>query len=395
MESGSCILSTIFLPAIGEENLMKARIFAALCVALLGLSGCIKGSKNFFYVTGTGTNEVFAFRMHTDGTITGLATPNFTTGSRPSSLAIHPPGDFMYIANSAGNDITLLTINSGNGELAVPPTNSALPPLTPPNIFPTDATPIAMAVSSASPHLYVANHDSGDITVYLIDPTNGNLGLVNGSPFAVVPGAATPSNPQSIAITPKGNFLYTANPTQGTVAAFSIGSDGGLAPVPGSPFAVGTPGTSPSFVVVHPSGSFLYLADPAHNAVLGFAIQSNGAIAAVAGSPFAAGTGVVALASDPNGAFVYAANPGDSTVSAYLVDSTGKLSPVNGSPFATGGQGPGFVLATSSFVYVADQATNDVAAFSIGSNGTLTAVKGSPFGVPVSPTWLSAVAEAQ
>lgn len=375
---------------------MRARIFAALCVALLALSGCIKGEKNFFYVTGPGTNEVFGFRMHGNGSLTALGAPNFSTGSRPAALAIHPPGDFFYIANSAGNNITLLDINTGNGNLSTPPTNSALPPLTPPNIFGAGTTPIAMVLAPNAPRLYVANRDSGDISAFLIDPTNGNLGLVSGSPFPVVPGATSPTNPQSVAITPQGNFLYTANPAQGTIAGFSVGSDGALAPVPGSPFAVGTVGTSPSFVAVHPGGSFLYAADPAHNALLGFAIQSNGAISAIAGSPFPAGAGAVALSVAPQGSFLYAANPGDNTVSAYIVDSaSGNLAPVTGSPFPTGGNGPGFVLATGSFVYVADQATNDVAAFSIGSNGTLSKVPGSPFSVAVSPSSLIAVSEGQ
>lgn len=375
---------------------MRARIFAALCVALMGLTGCIKGEKNFFYLTGQGTNEVFAFRLHGDGSLTALTTPNFSTGSRPAALAIHPPGDFFYIANSAGNNVTLLDINTGNGNLSIPPTNSALPPLTPPNIFGAGTMPIAMAVAPNAPHLYVANHDSGDISAFLIDPSNGNLGLVSGSPFTVAPGASSVTNPQSLAITPQGNFLYTANPTQGTVAGFAIGSDGGLTPVPGSPFAVGTMGTMPSFVVAHPAGNFLYVADPAHNAVLGFAIQSNGAISAISGSPFAAGSGTVALSITPQGSFLYAANAGDNTVSAFIVDpGSGKLAPVSGSPFSTGGSGPGFVLATGSFVYVADQISNDVAAFSIGSNGTLGKVPGSPFAVAVSPSWLIAVSEPQ
>lgn len=381
---------------------MRASIFAALCVALIGLSGCVKGGKNFFYVTGPGTNEVFAFRMHGDGTITPLGTPNFTAGSQPAALAIHPPGDFFYIANSAGDNITLLNVNTGNGNLEVPPTNSALPSLTPPNIFGAGSTPISMAVAPNAPRLYVANRDSGDISAFLIDPTNGNLGLVTGSPFKVLPPpplpspTPTPHNPQSLAITPKGDFLYTANPAQGTVAGFAIGSDGGLTPVPGSPFSVGTVGTSPSFIVTDPAGNFLYLADPANNAVLGFTIQSNGAISAIPGSPFPSGAGTVALSVSPQGSFLFAANHGDNTVSAFVIDpGSGKLAAVSGSPFATGGNGPGFVLATGSFVYVADQVTNDIAAFSIGNNGTLIKVKGSPFPVPVSPSWLVAVAEAQ
>ena len=371
---------------------MKARIFAALCVALMGLTGCIKGEKNFFYVTGPGTNEVFGFRVHSDGSLTALGTPNFTTGSRPAALAVHPPGDFFYIANSAGANITLLDINTGNGDLVVPPTNSALPPVTPPNIFNAGTTPIAMVMAPNAPRLYAANRDSGDISAYLIDPTNGNLGLVSGSPFRVNPDptATSPTNPQSIAISPNGGFLYTANPTQGTIAGFAIASDGSLTPVPGSPFAVGTAGTSPSFLAVHPGGSFLYAADPATNTVMGFAIGGNGAITPIAGSPFAAGLGTSALSITPQGSFLYASNSGDNTVSGYSINNSGALTQVSGSPFLTGGNVPGFVLATGSFVYVADQGTNDIAGFTIANSGTLTKVKGSPFPVPVSPSWLIA-----
>lgn len=375
---------------------MKARIFAALCVALLGLTGCIKGDKNFFYVTGQGTNEVFGFRINHDGSLTALGTPNFTTGSRPAAMAIHPPGDFFYIANSAGANITLLDINTNNGELNIPPTNSALPPLTPPNIFDAGTTPIAMVMAPNAPRLYVANRDSGNISAYLIDPTNGNLGPVPGSPFSIPGPQASPSpqNPQSIAITPKGNFVYTANTTQGTISAFSVGGDGSLTPV-ADPIPVGTAGTSPSFIAMHPGGSFLYAADPAANAVLGFSINSDGTLAPISGSPFAAGAGTVALSIAPQGSFLYAVNPGDNTISAYSIGSSGGLTPVPGSPFTSPGNGPGFVLATGSSVYVGDQITNDIAAFSIGTNGALTPVKGSPFPVAVSPSWLIATSESQ
>lgn len=374
---------------------MRARIFAALCVALMGLTGCIGGGKNFVYVTGPGTNEVFGFRMHSDGSLTPLNTPTFTAGSGPAALAIHPPGDFFYIANSAGANITLMDINTGNGELTVPPINSALPPspLTPPNIFNAGTTPISMAIAPNQPRLYVANRDSGNITAFLIDPTNGNLGAVPGSPFAVAPGAATPSNPQAVVMTPAGNFLYTANPAQGTIAGFAVNSDGSLTAVPGSPFAVGTAGTSPTSLAVHPDGNFLYAADAAQNAIMAFGIQSNGSIAAIAGSPFPAGLGTAALSIAPQGSLLYAANFVDNTVSAFVISDSGTLSQVNGSPFGTGGRGPGVVLATGAFVYVGDQTTNDIAAFAISSNGALTTVKGSPFNVPVSPTAIVAATE--
>ncbi len=368
---------------------MKARILAALFITLT-LTGCIKGSKQFIYVTGQGTNQVFGFVLHGDGSITPMGTPNFATGSQPSSIVIHPPGDFAYITNFAGNNVTLLNVNTGNGELTVPPTTAVVPPPTPPNIFNAGNGPIAAAVSPTDPFLYVLNQTSGTISGFTIDPGSGNLGLASGSPFTV------PAAPKSIAISPKGNFLYVSNPAAGTVSIFAIsaaqGSKGSLSAV-GAPVSVGV-GATPVFLTIDPSGRFLYAADPAHNAVLGFSIQSGGTLTAITGSPFAAGLQPGAVLADPGGAFLFASNFGSNDVSVFVIDSaSGALGQISGSPFATGGGGPGFMTSNGSYLYVADQTTNDVAAFLIGAGGKLSAVKGSPFNVAVSPTWLTSASE--
>lgn len=369
---------------------MKARILAALFITLASLTGCIKGSKQFIYVTGQGTNQIFGFIQHGDGSISPMGTPNFATGSQPSSIVIHPPGDFAYITNFAGNNVTLLDVNTGNGELTVPATTAVVPPPTPPNIFNAGNGPIAAAVSPTDPFLYVVNQTSGTISGFTIDPGSGNLGLATGSPFP----AGT--SPLSIAISPKGNFLYVSNPAAGTVSIFAIstaqGSQGALSAV-GLPVSVGA-GATPVFLTIEPSGRFLYIADPAHNAVLGFAIQSNGTLTAITGSPFAAGLQPGAVLADPQGAFLFAANFGSNDVSVFVIDSaSGALGQITGSPFATGGRGPGFMASTGSFLYVADQTTNDMAAFLVGAGGKLSAVPGSPFNVAVSPTWITSVSE--
>ncbi len=59
---------------------MRARTFSALCGVMAGLvvcvagflSGCASGHKQFAYVTGQGTNEVFEFRVQGNGTLVPL-----------------------------------------------------------------------------------------------------------------------------------------------------------------------------------------------------------------------------------------------------------------------------------------------------------------------------------
>lgn len=376
---------------------MRSRILGPVLVLMVGLAGCASGSKTFLYVTGPGSNEVFQFQMHANGSLTALNPANATVGSTPVSMAIRPAGDFAYIANAAGNNVTLLAVNKGNGQLAVPVNTNPIPSATPPNIFNTGTTPIAVVADPASPFLFVLNAGSNDIISYVIDPKTGNL---QGSPpvCAVLP--ALPAVPPpcvtatalplnivpGMAITPKGNLLFVGNTALSSISAFTISSTGALTAA-GAPFAIGT---VPAGMVAEASGRFLYVADPNNNHVLGFSIQSNGALTAINGSPFAAGTTPVAMATDPQGALLYVANSGSNNVSAFVIDKgTGALGAINGSPFTTAGRGPNFLAASSSFLYVSDQITNDVTAFAISSNGALTAVPGSPFNVATGPQWIA------
>jgi 6-phosphogluconolactonase len=375
---------------------MKTRMLLALCIILSVLTGCVSSQRTFLYTAGPGTNEVFGFEVHTNGGITPLGTPNFTAGSAPSALAIHPPGDFIYIANTAGSTVTLLQINTGNGDLTVPPTNSAVPPITPPNIFNTGNGPVALVVAPNAPHVYVLNQADGNISAFLLNPTNGSLSLITnppGNPPMATQTYGSFTAPSTLAISPQGDFLFVASPTQSAISAFAVNSsDGSLAEVAGSPFSTGA-ASAPTGLVMHPSGKFLYATDAASNTVLAFSVQ-NGALTTVAGSPFAAGTQPAGIATDPGGAELFVANSGSNDVSAYAIDAnSGAIAPVAGSPFATGGRGPNFVTATGAFVYVGDQTTNDISAFSIGNGGALAPVPGSPFSVATSPTGIAMTLE--
>jgi len=374
---------------------MRSRILWPVLVLMAGLAGCASGSKTFLYVTGPGSNEVFQFQMHANGSLTALNPPNASVGSTPVSMAIRPAGDFAYIANAAGNNVTLLAVNKGNGQLAVPVNSNPVPSPTPPNIFNTGATPIAVVADPASPFLFILNAGSNDIISYVIDPKTGNL--QGSTPVCAAPSPAPPAPcttatalPLNIvpgmAITPDGKLLFVGDTALSSISAFTVSSKGVLTAA-AAPLGIGT---VPAGMVAEPTGRFLYVADPNNNHVLGFSIQSNGALSAINGSPFAAGTTPVALATDPQGALLYVANSGSNNVSAFVIDkSTGALGAISGSPFATAGRGPNFLAASSSFLYVSDQITNDVTAFTIGSNGALTAVSGSPFNVATGPQWIA------
>jgi 6-phosphogluconolactonase len=371
---------------------MKARVFVALLLVAGGLTGCISGGKQFGYVTGPGTDEVFQFQLRANGSLAPLNTPNAAVGSSPVSVLIHPSGLFAYTANFAGNNVTLLSVNKGNGELMVPVNTNPIPPPTPPNIFNTQAGPVALAMTPNGSFLYALNQTSGNISAFTVDPANGNLTVI------FPPGSNSPPffgsfvGPSSIAISPNGDLLFVAVPSQHAISAFAIDSKGVLTQA-ASPLTLGA-GVTPAFVMVEPSGHFLYATDSTSNAVLGFSIQSGGALTPINGSPFAAGSQPVAMTANPQGSLLYVGNRGSNDVSAFVIDAaSGALGTVSGSPFPTGGKGPSFLAASATALYVTDQITNDVAAFSIGNNGGLTAITGSPFNVATSPTWITLINE--
>ena len=301
--------------------------FLAVCAAGF-LSGCASGHKQFVYVAGQGTNEAFEFRVQSNGSLLPLGTPNFPVGSNPSALRPHTSGDFLYITDFSGNDVTQLDINASSGNLSVPVSLSIVIPTNPTNIFATDKGPVSLVMSPTAPFLFAANQTAGKCTAYTVDPGTGSLGVIAGSPFPIVPA----SHPSSVAISPTGNFLFVANATEGTIAVFNIGGNGVLAQA-GLPTSVGA-GATPTSIAVEHSGRFLYVTDPAHNAVLGFSDSDRRSAFPNQGSPFAAGAAPIGLGIDPQGALLFAANSGSNNVSAYAIDSSsGALGEVSGSPF--------------------------------------------------------------
>jgi len=103
----------------------------------------------------------------------------------------------------------------------------------------------------------------------------------------------------------------------------------------GSPFASGL---GPFSVAFSPDGGLLATANGNGPGVSVFAVnQTTGTLTAVAGSPFTTGPEPFSVAFSPVGGLLATANYGDSTVSVFAVNqTTGALTAVSGSPFTTG-----------------------------------------------------------
>jgi hypothetical protein len=82
-------------------------------------------TNNFLYVASEGANTVYGFRINTSaGTLAALAPANQPTGSQPLSMALHPSvnntGQFLYISNSASDNISGFTLSTTTGSMNNP-----------------------------------------------------------------------------------------------------------------------------------------------------------------------------------------------------------------------------------------------------------------------------------
>jgi 6-phosphogluconolactonase len=181
---------------------------------------------NFLYVTdfAGGNVTVLAIDGATGALTTGVSGSPFVAGTGAVSIAIDPVGSFAYVANQAAATITAYSIDLSTGFLT-----PSGPPLS------TASAPQSIAVGPAAANfVYAANvTSSNDVASYAI--TAGSGALTSTST------AVARSLPAAVAVDPSGLFVYVANQNSGNVSVFGVdASTGALQEVPGSPFLAGS-----------------------------------------------------------------------------------------------------------------------------------------------------------
>jgi len=159
-----------------------------------------------------------------------------------------------------------------------------------------------------------------------MDSKSGALSQV-ASPVDI---GAAPSNVW-LAPDPSGKYLYVGPVGSNGIAAYGIDpADGTLTPISGSPFAVGNGASS---AAVDPYGKYLYVTNSGSNDISAYAIDpGSGVLTPIDGSPFPTGSAPASIAVEPIGHFVYVSDA--LGVSAYKIDAlSGALTPISGSPF--------------------------------------------------------------
>jgi len=346
------------------------RILGLCSLLLLGLTGCDffvpqtggggGGNTGDYLYVGNGNDTFIAgFGVSTSGALSVLTNSPYNNGVAAQSLAVTPGNSFLYAGTT--NGIYAYAINS-DGSITVQNSGTAVA---------QDVIATAMQVDSTGSYLLAAGISTSlqaqAIGIYQINATTGLLTALAKSPLVLYTGTtvtATVVAPTGVLITPNNSYVYVSLGTLG-VQVLTLGSGGALST--GSPITFLPPkttSTSPADygLASNPSSTFLFVAE-INTGLREFSIGTNGALNEVSGSPYAAGTGPTGVVLDTTGSYVYVANKGSNNISAFtLTAASGKLTAIAGSPFSSGGQLPVALVNDNSKTYLA--------VINSGSNGS-------------------------
>jgi 6-phosphogluconolactonase len=316
-------------------------------------------SGDYLYV-GNGNNRFMAgFGVSSSGALSVLNGSPYNNGVAVISAAIAPGNRFLYAGTTSG--IFIYAINS-DGSITVQ--NGG-------NIAAQDVVPTAMQVDSTGGYLLAAGVSTSFTTqaigIYQINSTTGLLTAVTGSPLGLYTGnASTPTvlTPTAMLITPDNAYVYVGLASLG-VQILTLGSGGAL-----------STGSAPSLLLPYskssspadyglasdPGSKFLFVGE-FNTGLRALSIGTNGSLSEVSGSPYSTGTGSAGVIVDSTGSYVYVANKGSNNISGFALTATsGQLTPISGSPFSSGGQLP--------IAFASDNTKQFLAVINSGSNGS-------------------------
>jgi 6-phosphogluconolactonase len=347
------------------------RIPALFCLLLLGFTtGCdfftsqnnctdCTTTGDYLYVANGNNTFLAGFSVGTTGALSVLSNSPYNNGVAAQALAITPTNTYLYAATTSG--IFCYLINS-DGSITVQNSGSAVA---------ADVIATSMQVDSTGNYLLAAGIGTSiaaqAIGIYQINTTTGLLTALTGSPLPLYTGnttTATVVTPTAMLITPNNSYVYVSLQSLG-VQVLTLGAGGALSTGTTPTFLPPLKtSTSPSDYGLASSATSTFLFVCEYNTGLRvLSIGTNGTLNEITGSPYATGAGPTGVTLDPTGSYVYVANKGSNTISAFtLTLASGKLATISGSPFSSGGQQP--------IALVNDNQKKYLAAINSGSNGS-------------------------
>src|SRR3989475_5226742 len=289
--------------------------------------------------------------------VTGPAAALQAARAADVSAAVSDPGAVYTLTNQVGGNAVAVFARGADGRLTGPATVSTGGTGTGASLGSQSAVPL----SDDGRWLFAVNAGSNDVSVFSVSPGGGR-------PLAsrTASGGTLP-----ISLTVHGNVLYVLNSGgDGSISGFTVGTTGGLTPIPGSiqPFS-GT-NVGPAQVSFSPDGRRLVVTEKNTNLLDVYAVDANGAASGRASVASGGGTPFGFAFGHRNDVFVSEAT---GSASSYVLDG-GSLSLVSGAVLTHRGA-PCWAVVTDDgrFGYTGN-GSGSVSAFAIAPSGAISLV---------------------
>jgi len=274
-------------------------------------------------------NGIFVYFIGANGALTAPSTGAQQVAVFAASIDVSPNGQWLIALDGTTQQLDIFQINATTG---------ALTSVTSPATYSATSgvwQPSQVKVSPDGTLIFAALGTAGDV-VFTFNSTTG----VGVSSQTLATGNTTTGD-YGLAVNAATTYLYIARSgTNGGVAVFSIGPNGALLPVTGTPFAAGNGTFS---VVLDSTGTYVYAANRTDGTISGYTIAAGATTAGLSltplnGSPYASGTGVQSIGIDRTGKYLLAASVGgapDLTMYSFDITVPGKLNPATSVATAT------------------------------------------------------------
>ncbi len=214
---------------------MNLSTFVGLLLVVLLLASVALG-QHYAYISNQGQFDEVLDDLSIIDLSTNTVVATVPVGHLPQGVAINPAGTAVYVANTLGDDFTVID--------TVTHTSVS---------FPAGLAPVGAAVHPDGTRIYIANTDffnTGESTISVVDRATNT----------VIDEIACGSGSITVAVAPDGKLAYVPNTNDGAIAVFDtdtnevvdtivlepVGADEVCLPVP---------------TIVHPDGTFVYVAN--------------------------------------------------------------------------------------------------------------------------------------
>lgn len=279
--------------------------------------------------------------------LTGSLFPNYVianipVGIDPISVTVLPNGNYIYVANQASSDISVIQTS----------TNSVIATI------PVGLNPTCVAASVNSDYVYVANSGTD------------NVAVIRTSDNTVINTITVGALPSGIAVLPNGQYLYVTNLGSDDISVIQTSNHAVIATI--------TNVNQPNGITALPDNQFVYATSPYQNNIAVIRTNNNTihANVTVTNQP-------THLTSSLSGEYIYVTNFSSNTVLTIRTSNNEITASI---PVANNPLG----IATypyDNYLYVTNQTSNTVSVIN-GSNNKVVAsipVQTSPAGLATHP----------